>query len=96
MFALGDDRYAARLIRSGEADIAVCGGTEAEIHRITLGSFAAVRALSTGFNDRPQEASRPFDRDRDGLVMADFIDDKLSLDPAELFEFSAAEYKSQV
>ncbi|MEE4464688.1 beta-ketoacyl-[acyl-carrier-protein] synthase II, partial [Azotobacter chroococcum] len=66
--AIGD---AARLIRSGEADIAVCGGTEAAIHRVTLGSFAAARALSTGFNDRPQEASRPFDRDRDGFVMAE-------------------------
>ncbi|WP_409525751.1 beta-ketoacyl-ACP synthase II [Nitrincola sp. MINF-07-Sa-05] len=66
--AIGD---AARLIRSGEADIAVCGGTEAAIHRVTLGSFAAARALSTGFNDRPEEASRPFDRDRDGFVMAE-------------------------
>ncbi|MFC6478433.1 beta-ketoacyl-ACP synthase II [Pseudomonas asuensis] len=66
--AIGD---AARLIRSGEADIAICGGTEAAIHRVTLGSFAAARALSTGFNDRPQEASRPFDRDREGFVMAE-------------------------
>ncbi|MBA1275455.1 beta-ketoacyl-ACP synthase II [Stutzerimonas azotifigens] len=66
--AIGD---AARLIRSGEADIAVCGGTEAAIHRVTLGSFAAARALSTGFNDCPQEASRPFDRDREGFVMAE-------------------------
>ncbi|WP_308365807.1 MULTISPECIES: beta-ketoacyl-ACP synthase II [unclassified Microbulbifer] len=66
--AIGD---AARLIRSGEADIAVCGGTEAAIHRVTLGAFAAARALSTGFNDRPSEASRPFDRDRDGFVMAE-------------------------
>lgn len=66
--AIGD---AARLIRSGEADIAVCGGTEAAIHRVTLGSFAAARALSTGFNDRPQEASRPFDRNREGFVMAE-------------------------
>ena len=66
--AIGD---AARLIRSGEADIAVCGGSEAAIHRVTLGSFAAARALSSGFNDRPHEASRPFDRDRDGFVMAE-------------------------
>lgn len=66
--AIGD---AARLIRSGEADIAICGGTEAAIDRVTLGCFAAARALSTGFNDRPQEASRPFDRDRDGFVMAE-------------------------
>ncbi|WP_260958721.1 beta-ketoacyl-ACP synthase II [Pseudomonas citri] len=66
--AIGD---AARLIRSGEADIAVCGGTEAAIDRVTLGCFAAARALSTGFAERPQEASRPFDRDRDGFVMSE-------------------------
>ena len=66
--AIGD---AARLIRSGEADIAVCGGTEAAIDRVTLGCFAAARALSTGFNDRPKEASRPFDRARDGFVMSE-------------------------
>ncbi|WP_214510278.1 beta-ketoacyl-ACP synthase II [Pseudomonas brassicacearum] len=66
--AIGD---AARLIRSGEADIALCGGTEAAIDRVTLGCFAAARALSTGFGERPQEASRPFDRDRDGFVMAE-------------------------
>jgi 3-oxoacyl-[acyl-carrier-protein] synthase II len=66
--AIGD---AARLIRSGEVDIAICGGTEAAIHRVTLGCFAAARALSTGFNDRPDQASRPFDRDRDGFVMAE-------------------------
>lgn len=66
--AIGD---AARLIRSGEADIAICGGTEAAIDRVTLGCFAAARALSTGFAEKPEEASRPFDRDRDGFVMAE-------------------------
>ncbi|MCW2293773.1 3-oxoacyl-[acyl-carrier-protein] synthase II [Pseudomonas sp. BIGb0408] len=66
--AIGD---AARLIRSGEADVAICGGTEAAIDRVTLGCFAAARALSTGFAERPQEASRPFDRNRDGFVMAE-------------------------
>lgn len=66
--AIGD---AARLIRSGEADIAVCGGTEAAIDRVTLGCFAAARALSTGFAEQPQEASRPFDRERDGFVMSE-------------------------
>lgn len=66
--AIGD---AARLIRSGEADVAICGGSEATIHRVALGCFAAARALSTGFNDRPPLASRPFDRDRDGFVMAE-------------------------
>jgi len=66
--AIGD---AARLIRSGEADIAICGGTEAAIDRVTLGCFAAARALSIGFSENPTEASRPFDRDRDGFVMAE-------------------------
>ncbi|MBX8573623.1 beta-ketoacyl-ACP synthase II [Pseudomonas cichorii] len=66
--AIGD---AARLIRSGEADIAICGGTEAAIDRVTLGCFAAARALSTGFAGQPQEASRPFDRARDGFVMSE-------------------------
>lgn len=66
--AIGD---AARLIKSGEADIAICGGTEAAIDRVTLGCFAAARALSTGFSENPTEASRPFDRDRDGFVMAE-------------------------
>jgi 3-oxoacyl-[acyl-carrier-protein] synthase II len=66
--AIGD---AARLIRSGEADIAVCGGTEACVDLVALGGFAAARALSTGFNDEPERASRPFDRDRDGFVMGE-------------------------
>ncbi|MDF9906307.1 UNVERIFIED_ORG: 3-oxoacyl-[acyl-carrier-protein] synthase II [Pseudomonas reinekei] len=66
--AIGD---AARIIRSGEADIAICGGTEAAIDRVTLGCFAAARALSTGFAEYPQKASRPFDRDRDGFVMSE-------------------------
>lgn len=66
--AIGD---AARLIRAGEADIALCGGTEACIDLVALGGFAAARALSTGFNDEPGKASRPFDRDRDGFVMGE-------------------------
>ncbi|MDQ2080972.1 beta-ketoacyl-ACP synthase II [Xanthobacteraceae bacterium Astr-EGSB] len=66
--AIGD---AARLIRSGEADIAVCGGAEACIDLVSLGGFAAARALSTGFNDTPERASRPFDRARDGFVMGE-------------------------
>ncbi|MBT9511964.1 MAG: beta-ketoacyl-ACP synthase II [Acidovorax sp.] len=66
--ALGD---AARLIRCGEADIAVCGGSEAAIDRVSLGAFAAAKALSTGFNDTPAQASRPFDADRDGFVMGE-------------------------
>jgi 3-oxoacyl-[acyl-carrier-protein] synthase II len=66
--AIGD---AARLIRCGEADVALCGGTESAIHRVSLGSFAAARALSTGFNDTPERASRPFDNARDGFVMGE-------------------------
>jgi 3-oxoacyl-[acyl-carrier-protein] synthase II len=66
--AIGD---AARMIRVGEAEIALCGGAEATIHAVSLGGFAAARALSTGFNDTPSQASRPFDRDRDGFVMGE-------------------------
>jgi 3-oxoacyl-[acyl-carrier-protein] synthase II len=66
--AIGD---AARLILTGEADVAVCGGAEACIDRVSLGGFAAARALSTSFNDTPTRASRPFDRDRDGFVMGE-------------------------
>lgn len=66
--AIGD---AARLIRSGEADVAICGGAEATVHAVSLGGFAAARALSTGFNETPARASRPFDRDRDGFVMGE-------------------------
>ncbi|MGK9235068.1 beta-ketoacyl-ACP synthase II [Inquilinus limosus] len=66
--AIGD---AARLIRAGEADVALCGGTEACIDRVSLGGFAAARALSTDFNDTPERASRPFDQARDGFVMGE-------------------------
>src|SRR5207248_5422423 len=66
--AIGD---AARLIRTGEADVAVCGGSEACIDLVSLGGFAAARALSTGFNETPARASRPFDRDRDGFGMGE-------------------------
>lgn len=66
--AIGD---AARLIRADEADIALCGGVEACIDAVSLGGFAAARALSTGFNDTPHRASRPFDAGRDGFVMGE-------------------------
>ncbi|AYG64647.1 MULTISPECIES: beta-ketoacyl-ACP synthase II [unclassified Rhizobium] len=66
--AIGD---AARLIRANEADIAVCGGTEACMNIVSLGGFAAARSLSTGFNDKPDKASRPFDMLRDGFVMGE-------------------------
>jgi len=66
--AIGD---AARMIRAGEADIAICGGAEATIDRVSLGAFAAARALGSAFNDHPEQASRPFDQDRDGFVMGE-------------------------
>jgi 3-oxoacyl-[acyl-carrier-protein] synthase II len=66
--AIGDG---ARLIKSGEADVAICGGAEACIDLVSLGGFAAARALSTAFNETPTRASRPFDRDRDGFVMGE-------------------------
>ncbi|NTF34453.1 beta-ketoacyl-ACP synthase II [Rhizobium skierniewicense] len=66
--AIGD---AARLIRANEADIAVCGGAEACMNIVSLGGFAAARSLSSGFNDTPELASRPFDMLRDGFVMGE-------------------------
>lgn len=66
--ALGD---AARLIQFGDADVMVAGGTEAAVSRIGIAGFAAARALSTAFNDEPQRASRPWDKDRDGFVMGE-------------------------
>ncbi len=66
--AIGD---AVRLIRNDEADIALCGGTEGAIDTVSLGGFAAARAISTHFNADPSKASRPFDRDRDGFVMGE-------------------------
>jgi 3-oxoacyl-[acyl-carrier-protein] synthase II len=66
--AIGD---AARLIRANEVDVAVCGGTEACMNTVSLGGFAAARSLSTGFNETPAQASRPFDRLRDGFVMGE-------------------------
>jgi 3-oxoacyl-[acyl-carrier-protein] synthase II len=65
--AIGD---AFKHIQSGLADVMVTGGSEAAITRMGLGGFAAMRALSTR-NDDPPRASRPFDRDRDGLVLAE-------------------------
>jgi 3-oxoacyl-[acyl-carrier-protein] synthase II len=66
--AIGD---AARLIMWEDADVMVCGGTEAAVCRIGLAGFAAARALSTAFNDEPHRASRPWDVARDGFVMGE-------------------------
>ena len=60
---------AFRLIRHGDADLMLAGGTEASVSPLGVAGFARMRALSTGFNDRPQEASRPFDRQREGFVI---------------------------
>ncbi|HYZ24045.1 MAG TPA: beta-ketoacyl-ACP synthase II, partial [Rhodopila sp.] len=66
--AIGD---AARLIALGDADVMVAGGSEAAVCEIGIAGFCASRALSTAFNDRPREASRPWDKDRDGFVMGE-------------------------
>jgi len=66
--AIGD---AARLVALGDAEVMVAGGAESPIGRIALAGFGACRALSTGFNDRPTAASRPYDKDRDGFVMGE-------------------------
>jgi 3-oxoacyl-[acyl-carrier-protein] synthase II len=66
--AIGD---AARMIQWGDADVMVAGGSEAAICELGIAGFAACKALSTRFNDRPEQASRPYDRDRDGFVMGE-------------------------
>jgi 3-oxoacyl-[acyl-carrier-protein] synthase II len=66
--AIGD---AARLIMWDDADVMVCGGAEAAVCRLGIAGFAAARALSTGFNDNPTAASRPWDKERDGFVMGE-------------------------
>ena len=66
--AIGD---AARLVALGDADVMVAGGTESPVNRMAMAGFAALRALSTNFNDDPTRASRPYDKGRDGFVMGE-------------------------
>lgn len=66
--AIGD---AARLIALDDADVMVAGGAEGAVCRLGLAGFAAARALSTGYNDHPTQASRPWDKGRDGFVMGE-------------------------
>jgi len=66
--AIGD---AARLIALDDADVMVAGGAESAVCRIGIAGFNACRALSTGYNDNPTKASRPYDKDRDGFVMGE-------------------------
>lgn len=66
--AIGD---AARLIQRGDADVMVAGGAEAAVCRLGIASFVACRAMTTGFNDTPEAASRPYDKDRDGFLMGE-------------------------
>jgi 3-oxoacyl-[acyl-carrier-protein] synthase II len=66
--AIGD---AARLVALGDADVMLAGGTESPITRLSIAGFCACRALATAFNDTPEKASRPYDKDRDGFVMGE-------------------------
>jgi len=66
--AIGD---AGRMVALGDADVMLAGGTESPVNRISMAGFSAARALSTGFNDTPARASRPYDKDRDGFVLSE-------------------------
>jgi 3-oxoacyl-[acyl-carrier-protein] synthase II len=59
------------MIRAGRADVVITGGTEGAISRFAMGAFCMLKALSTAYNDHPEKASRPFDKDRDGFVIGE-------------------------
>ncbi len=66
--AIGD---ASRLIQAGDAEVMFAGGAEASVCPLGIAGFIACRAMSTGFNDSPERASRPYDKDRDGFLMGE-------------------------
>jgi len=66
--AIGDS---ARLIEYGDADVMIAGGSEAVICELAIAGFCSAKAMSTNFNDTPEKASRPYDKDRDGFVMGE-------------------------
>lgn len=66
--SIGD---ASRFIAHGDADVMVAGGAESCIHPLAVGGFARCRSLATDYNDSPEKASRPFDRDRQGFVVGE-------------------------
>jgi 3-oxoacyl-[acyl-carrier-protein] synthase II len=66
--AIGD---AARIIRYGDADVMIAGGAEAAICKLGIAGFVACRAMVTKYNDAPEKASRPYDKDRDGFIMGE-------------------------
>jgi beta-ketoacyl-acyl-carrier-protein synthase II len=61
----------ADMVRSGRADVVICGGAEAMLREYTMAGFAAMRALPLNYNDAPEKASRPFDQDREGFVFSE-------------------------
>ena len=66
--AIGD---AARMVALGDAEVMLAGGSESAVNRVGIAGFSACRALSTGYNDTPERASRPYDKGRDGFVMGE-------------------------
>src|SRR3546814_4810794 len=66
--SIGD---AARMIKDGDADVMLAGGAEGTISPLGVAGFAQARALNCSYNDRPEQASRPYDKDRDGFVMGE-------------------------